>query len=163
MKYSKNSGNVSLSVAVKTDDGRIFIEAIDCRNIRDGNDWIIEYLRGKKAAKIAVDGAGNQTILTEDMKNASVKCKAILPTVKEVINANALFEKQLFDGKICHKGQPALTQAVSNCEHRAIGNGEGYGYASILDGADVSLVESVALAHWLCSNAKEKSKQKISY
>lgn len=163
VKYSKSSGNVSLAVAVKTADGKVFVEAVDCRNIRDGNDWIIEYLRGKKAAKAAVDGAGNQTILAEDMKNASVKCKAVLPKVAEVINANALFEKQLFDGKICHKGQPALTQAVSNCEHRPIGTGGGYGYTSILEGADVSLVEATALAHWLCANAKEKSKQKISY
>lgn len=163
VKYSKFSGNVSLAVAVKTADERIFVEAVDCRSIRDGNGWIIGYLQGKKAAKAAIDGAGNQSVLAEDMKNASVKCKAVLPKVAEVINANALFEKQLFDEKICHTGQPALTQAVSNCEHRAIGSGGGYGYASILEGADVSLVEAVTLAHWLCANTKEKSKQKISY
>lgn len=163
VKYSKNSGNVSLAVAVKTTDDKVFVEAVDCRSIRDGNLWLIEYLRGKKAAKAAVDGAGNQTVLSEDMKNSGVKCKPVLPKVAEVINANALFEKQLFDGKICHKGQPALTQAVSNCEHRAIGNGGGFGYTSILEGADVSLVEATALAHWLCANAKEKSKQKIIY
>lgn len=163
VKYSKTSGNVSLAVAVKTDDGRVFVEAVDCRNIRDGNDWIIEYLRGKKAAKVAVDGAGNQTILAEDMKNVSVKCRVVLPKVAEVINANALFEKQIFDGKICHKGQPALTQAVSNCDHRAIGNGGGFGYSSILENADVSLVEAIALAHWLCAVSKEKFKQKINY
>lgn len=163
VKYSKISGNASLAVAVKTNDDRIFIEAVDCRGIREGNNWIIEYLRGRKAAKVAIDGAGNQDILAGDMKNASVKCKPILPKVSEVINANALFEKQLFGGKICHKDQPALTQAVSNCEHRAIGNGGGFGYSSILEGADVSLVEAVALAHWLCTNAKEKFKQRISY
>ncbi len=163
VKYSKVSGNVSLAVAVKTDDGKIFVEAVDCRNIRGGNSWIIEYLRNPKAAKIAVDGAGNQDILAEEMKNAFVKCRAILPTVKEVINANALLEKNLFDGRICHKGQPALTQAISNCEHRAIGNAGGFGYSSILEGADVSLVEAVSLAHWLCANSKENFKQKISY
>ncbi len=162
-KYSKISGNVSLAVAVKTDDGKIFVEAVDCRNIRGGNGWIIEYLRNPKAAKIAVDGAGNQDILVEEMKNAFVKCKAILPTVKEVINANALLEKNLFDSRICHKGQPALTQAISNCEHRAIRNAGGFGYSSILEGADVSLIEAVSLAHWLCANSKENFKQKISY
>ena len=97
------------------------------------------------------------------MKNADVKCKAILPKVNEVIEANALFEKLLFEDKICHKGQPALTQAVSNCEHRAIGSSGGYGYVSILEGADVSLVESVTLAHWLCASAKETKKQVIYY
>lgn len=163
VKYAKNTPNVSLSVAVKTVDGKIFIESLDCRPVREGNDWIIAYLRNPNAVKVAIDGAGNQSILEEDMKNAGVKCKAVLPKVSEVIEANALFEKNLFEGKICHKGQPSLVQIVSNCEHRAVGTGGGFGYTSILEGADVSLLESVTLAHWLCSNAKEIKKQRINY
>ena len=97
------------------------------------------------------------------MKNAGVKCKAIMPRVAEVVEANALFEQKLFDGQICHKAQPSLVQVVANCEHRAIGSGGGYGYNSILEGADISLLESVTLAHWICATAKEKGKQKISY
>lgn len=163
VKYSKTSGNVSLSVAVRLDNDQIFVESIDCRPIREGNDWIIAYLRGSHAEKVVIDGAGNQSILESDMKNAGVKCKAILPKVAEVIEANALFEKLLFEGKIAHANQPSLAQAAANCEHRAIGTGGGYGYASILEGADVSLLESVTLAHWLCANAKPKRKQIISY
>lgn len=163
VKYSKVTNNVSLSVAVKTANDKVFIESIDCRPIRDGNYWIIDYLRNKKAHKVVIDGAGNQNVLVEDLKNANVKIKTILPKVSEVINANALFEKNLFDEKICHKNQPALLQAVSNCEHRAIGTGGGFGYSSILEGADVSLLESATLAHWICANTKEIKKQKISY
>lgn len=163
VKYAKVTANVSLSVAIKTADERIFVESIDCRSIRDGNDWIIAYLRSARADKVVIDGAGNQSILEADMKNAGVKCRAVLPKVSEVIEANALFEKMLFEGKICHSGQPSLTQAAANCEHRAIGSGGGYGYTSILEGADISLLESVTLAHWLCANAKGRKKQKISY
>ncbi len=163
VKFSKTTPNVSLSVAVKTADEKIFVEAIDCRPIRDGNQWLIDYLRAPKAAKVVIDGAGNQSILEEDMRNAGVKCRAILPKVAEVIEANALFEQKLFDGLICHKAQPSLTQAVANCEHRAIGSGGGYGYTSILEGADVSLLESATLAHWICATTKEKKKQIISY
>ncbi|MBQ7756686.1 MAG: terminase [Oscillospiraceae bacterium] len=162
VKYAKTTANVSLSVAFKTDN-KIFVEAIDCRPVRDGNQWLIEFLRSKRAEKVVIDGAGNQSILEADMKNEGVKCKAVLPKVAEIVEANALFEKKLFDGEIIHKNQPALTQAVANCEHRAIGSGGGYGYASILEGADISLLESVTLAHWLCANAKEKKKQVISY
>lgn len=97
------------------------------------------------------------------MKNSGVKCRAVMPKVSEVIEANALFEKKLFEGQICHKGQPSLTQIVSNCEHRAIGSAGGYGYASILEGADVSLLEAVTLAHWICAGSKEKKKQIINY
>ncbi|MGN1090006.1 MAG: terminase [Huintestinicola sp.] len=165
VKYAKTTGtaNVSLSVAVKTEDDKIFVESIDCRPIRDGNAWIIDYLNNPNAVKVAIDGAGGQGVLAADMDSAGVKCKAVLPKVSEVIQANALFEKQFFEGTICHKGQPALTQAVSNCEHRAIGTNGGYGYASILEGADVSLLESITLAHWLCSAAKPPKKQTISY
>lgn len=163
VKYAKTTTNVSLAAAVKTTDGRIFIEVLDCRPIRDGNDWIIAFLRGNSAEKVVIDGAGNQTILVDDMKNAGVKCKTVLPKVTEVIEANALFERKFFEGNICHANQPSLAQAVANCEHRAIGSSGGFGYTSILEGADISLLEAVSLAHWICANSKEKKKQIITY
>lgn len=163
VKYSKVTPNVSLSVAVKCSDGRIFIEAVDCRPVREGNDWIISYLCSPSADRVVIDGAGSQTILADDMKNAGVRCRAVLPKVTEVIEANALFEKALFADKLRHAGQPSLSQAVANCEHRAIGSGGGFGYTSILEGADVSLLEAAALAHWSCANSKEKKRQIITY
>ena len=57
----------------------------------------------------------------------------------------------------------ALRQAAENCEHRAIGSGGGFGYTSILEGADITLLEAVSLAHWLAANAKERKKQIISF
>ena len=162
IKY--RNGSVSLAVAVRTADDKIFIEAIDCRSVREGNQWLIDYLRNPHAVSAVVDGAGEQTILGNDMKDADVRCKTILPTVKEVISMNALFEKKLFEGSICHAGQPALVQAASNCEHRAIGSGGGFGYVSILEGADISLLEAVPLAVWQCSSSnKVKKKQIITY
>ena len=162
VKYGK-TGHVTLSAAVKLADGKVFVEAVDCRPIKDGNDWIIAFLRNPHAEVAAIDGAGQNTVLVADMKNAEVKCKPLLPKVSEVTEANALFEKQLFAGSLCHMNQPALKQAVENCEHRAIGSGGGFGYTSILEGADISLLESVSLAHWLAVNAKERKKQKISF
>lgn len=163
VKYAKVTANVSLSVAVKLPDGKIFVEAIDCRPVRDGNAWIIDYLRSVHATKVVIDGAGHQDILASDMKDAGVKCKAVLPKLSEVIEANALFEQKLFEGSICHSGQPSLTQAVSNSEHRAIGSSGGYGYAALMEGIDITLLESVSLAHWICSTAKEVKKQRICY
>lgn len=163
VKYGQKTKCVSLSAAVRTADDKIFIEAIDCRPIREGNQWLLAYLRAPHAAQAAIDGAGNQSILEEDMKNAGVRCKTVLPKVAQVIQAGALFEQKLFEGQICHRNQPSLTQAASNSEHRAIGTGGGFGYASILEGADVTLLESAVLAHWACAGAKEKKQQKISY
>lgn len=163
VKYAKVTENVTLACAVKLPGGRIFVEAIDCRPRRDGNAWIIAFLRGKAADQVVIDGAAGQSILVEDMKQAGVKCKPLLPTVDNVVNANALFEQMLFAGHIAHGNQPSLAQIVSNCEHRAIGSKGGFGYASILEGADVSLLEAVTLAHWACANAKGRRKQIVSY
>ncbi len=162
VKYG-SSGNVSLAAAFKLDDGRIFIEAIDCRPVRDGNAWLMPFLRNPHAESVVIDGAGNQTVLASEMKDAGVKCKAVLPKVADVVAAHALFEQQLFGGQIRHMDQPALAQAATNCEHRAIGSGGGFGYTSVLEGADISLLEAVSLVHWLCANAKEHKPQRVSY
>lgn len=162
VKFARVRDSVSLSVAVKTGE-KIFVEAVDCRSTRDGNGWIIEYLRNPRCDHIVIDGANGQSLLEADIKNANIKCKVTLPKVFQVIEANAQFEQNFFAGNICHASQPALEQAVSNSEHRAIGTGGGFGYNSILEGADISLLESLTLAHWACANAKERKKQKVSY
>lgn len=162
VKYGKTD-HVSLAAALKLGDGRIFIEAIDCRPIRDGNAWLMPFLKNPHAEAAAIDGAGNQTVLAAEMKDAGVRCKPVLPVVKDVVAAHALFEKQLFGGQIRHMNQPALAQAAANCEHRAIGSGGGFGYVSVLEGADISLLEAASLAHWLCASAKEKRPQRVSY
>jgi hypothetical protein len=121
------------------------------------------YLKNPHVREVVIDGANGQQILHDDMASAGIKRKPILPKVAEVIAANAMFEQSVFSGGIVHSDQPSLEQAVANCEHRAIGTGGGFGYVSVLEGADITLVESVSLAHWACANAKEKKPQKISY
>lgn len=162
VKYSK-LGSVSLAAAVKLDSGKVFVEAIDCRKIRDGNAWLIPFFQNPHTASVTIDGAGNQTVLADEMKDAGVKCKPVFPKVTDVVTANTLFEKQLFSGGICHMNQAALAQAAENCEHRAIGSGGGFGYHSVLEGADVSLLEAVSLAHWQCANQKERKQQIVSF
>jgi phage terminase large subunit-like protein len=160
VKFSKTD-TVSLSVAVRTED-KIFLEAIDCRPIRNGLDWIIQFLRSVDYESVVADGAGGQQILESEMKDCGMR-KPILPTVREVITANATFEKGIYDQTICHGKQPSLLQAAGNCEKRAIGSGGGFGYRSIKDGVDISLLDSAILAYWICSISKDKKKQTISY
>lgn len=163
IKYAKTTPNVSASVAVRTADGKIFVEALDCRSVRDGNSWLIAFMRNPHTAGVIIDGAAGSGILASEMQDAHIKCKPTLPKVSEVIEANSLFEKELFAGNILHADQPALEQIAANCEHRAIGSGGGFGYTSILEGADVSLLEATALAHYACASRKEKKPQRVSY
>lgn len=162
IKYGQNGANVAMSIAVKTADGKIFIETIDCQSVRTGNGWILRFLKAADVAKVVVDGAGAQTILADEMKATKLKAP-VLPTVKEVIVANATFKQGLELQTFCHSGQPSLTQAVSNCEKRLIGTGGGFGYKSLKEDIEIALLDSVILAHWACSVSKERRKQKISY
>ncbi|MBQ2445478.1 MAG: terminase [Oscillospiraceae bacterium] len=162
IKYGHEGDNVAMSVAVKTAEGKIFVEAIDCKSMRVGNGWILDFLSKADIETVVVDGANGQQLLADGMKKLHLK-QPLMPTVKQVIVANAAFAQGLYDKRICHMGQPSLVQVVSNCEKRAIGTNGGFGYKAILDGARIELMDSMILAFWSCSEQKEKRKQTISY
>lgn len=148
-----------MSIASKTEDGKIFVEAIDCVSIRAGNNWIFEYFDNPKLKGIAIDGASGQDLLVKTMKDRGIKIKPILPSVGEIITSNAMFEQALFSKTICHMGQVALRDVVTNCEKRLIGSKGGFGYSSLIDTQDISIMDSMILAHWLCATAKEQPKR----
>lgn len=162
VKYGADGTNVSMSIAVKTEDERIFIESIDCQSIRNGNTWIINFLKKSDVADIVIDGQSGQKILADEMKEFKIKAP-ILPTVKEVIVANSMWEQGIYQNSICHNNQPSLTKVVTNCEKRLIGSGGGFGYKSQFEDNDISLMDSALLAHWICSISKPAKKQKIRY
>lgn len=157
------SDSVSLSVAIKTADGKTFVECVDRQDVRNGIGWITDFVIKAAPKKVVIDGANGQNALAEALKGAKVKT-AYLPRVSDVITASAMFEPLVTSKKICHMGQPALKQSAANSEHRAIGTNGGFGYKSIKAGVDISLLESVVLAVWASEEFKEKQiKQKISY
>lgn len=163
IKYGNDGTNVSMSIAVKTLSQRIFVETIDCRNVRNGNSWIIEFLRYADVACIVIDGAGGQNLLVEQLKDYGIKISTILPTVKEVIIANSKWAQAIYQKEICHNNQPSLTQVVTNCEKRNIGSQGGFGYKAQFEEDDISLMDSAILAHWACAEIKQTKKQKVWY
>lgn len=162
VKYGHDGKNVSLSVAVKTKEGKIFVETIDCREVKAGNAWIISFLKNPSVKKVVVDGANGQQLLADDMKEARLKAP-VLPAVKDIILANASFEQGIYSLNMEHMGQPSVEQAVSNCEKRAIGSNGGFGYKALREGIDISILDSMILAYWICSSSKEKKRQRIIY
>ena len=163
IKYGKDGENVSMSIAARTATGKIFVEAIDCRPIRGGDNWMLKFLKTADVAQVIIDGASGQQLMKEQMHTAKIKPIPVLPTVKEVITANAVFEQALEAKEIRHAGQPSLTQAVTNCDKRAIGSNGGFGFKSLKEDIDISLMDSMILAHWACTRVKKKKKQKVSY
>ena len=150
-------------MAVRTTDKKIFIEALDCRPISQGNAWLVDFLRNADVEKVVIDGANGQSLLAEELKDAGLKKIAILPKVSDVIEANASFTQAISSENIGHNGQPSLAQSATNCERRAIGSNGGFGYQSQIEGIDISLLDSCIFAYWACSTTKEKKKQRISY
>lgn len=162
IKYGHDGTNVSASIAAKTEDGKTFIEAIDCQSLRNGNQWLINFMKQADISKVVVDGAAGQNILAKEMKDYGLKPPA-MPTVKEIIVANSLWEQAIFSQTLCHNNQPSLTQVVTNSDKRLIGSNGGFGYRSQFDDMDVGLMDSAILAHWGCEEFKPKKKQKIRY
>lgn len=162
IKFGHDNDSAALSIAVKTADGRIFTEAVDCRPIRAGTGWMLDFLARAETACVVVDGANGQQLLADGMKQRKLKVP-LFPTVKQIVAANAAFIQSIYAKEICHMGQPSLVQIVTNCDRRAIGSGGGFGFRSILDGAKIELMDSMILACWACGEQKEKRRQRISY
>jgi len=162
IKFGHDNANVALSIAVKTKTGKTFIEAIDCQPIRAGLAWILAFLKNASIAQVVVDGANGQAVLKDAMKDYGLK-PPILPTVAEIVKANASFEQALAQQKLVHMNQPSLTQAASNCDKRAIGSNGGFGYRSQREGIEIALLDSVILALWACSEHKEAKQQQVFY
>lgn len=165
IKYGSDGANVALSIASQTADENIFIEAIDCQSVRNGNSWIINFLNKTKANvdKIVIDGASGQKLLADEIKAAGIRKKLVLPTVKEIIVANSAWEQAIFAKSLQHMGQPSLREVVTNCEKRNIGSAGGFGYRSQLEDFDIALMDSAMLAHWLCSERKPAIVQEVRY
>ncbi|MGY4105124.1 DEAD/DEAH box helicase family protein [Ignavigranum ruoffiae] len=163
IKYGKDGANVAMSIAIRTKENNVFIEAIDCQSVRNGNGWILNFLNQADVSKVVVDGASGQYILEKEIKEAKIKPRPILPKVSEVIVSNSAFERGINTQNIVHMNQPSLTQIVTNCEKRPIGSAGGFGYRSQYEDYDICLMDSMILAHWICLETKNNRQQRISY
>ena len=162
IKFGHDGENVSLSIACRTGE-KIFVETVGCKPIRAGIAWIVDFIEKADIREVAVDGKNGTGLLQDAMKNLKLR-KPVIPTVAQVIKANAVFEQAVTQATLVHMQQSAVMQIVSNCEKRAIGSGGGFGYQSLLDGADVSILDSMILAHWIClETPKVRKKQTVSY
>ena len=163
VKFGINGENVALAVAVKTTEGKIFCEVIGCQPIRNGVTWIVNFLSKADIRKTVVDGKNGIDVLMDALKQMRIKHVETV-SVSQVIKANSVFDMAMEQGSFQHMHQSAVTQVVTNCERRKIGANGGLGYKSMKDGADIALLDSVILAHWICTETKaEKKKQHIDY
>ena len=162
IKYAKAGESVSVAIAVKTKDARIFVEVVNRLMVRDGIDWIIGFLQKNKSKiyKVIVDGDNGKEIIEDAMKAHKLK-GCIIPKVQDIKKANATFEKLIYDRILCRMEQPSLTQVVTNCTKRAIGSNGGFGYQAIYENMDISLLDSVMLASWSATEHPDPKPQRM--
>lgn len=158
IKYSKTD-SVAVSIAIRTEDDRIFVEGIDCQPFRAGTDWIIAFLKSIDYKAVVIDGQSGQQILKDAMKDAHL-FHCTLPKVTEIIKANATFEERLAKKELCHMGQPSMINSVTNCEKRAIGSNGGFGYRTINDAYDIAIMDSMILAQWICGQKTRRREKR---
>lgn len=163
IKFGSDGVNTSLSVAVKTTEDKVFVETVNCNSQSKGFDWLIRFIKEASVEAVVIDGKGKSEMLIEALTANKCKVKATVISTTDAITAYSSFRQAIDTGEICHNGQPSVTQAISNCEKRLIGTNGAFGYRSIHEGVDVSIVESLALAYWLSTQAKERAKQRIGY
>lgn len=162
IKFGQDGGHVAASIAVKTKENKIFVETVDCCSAKSGLHWVLPLISNPSVKKVVVDGASGQQMLADLMRDYRLK-KPEFPTVKEVINANAMFEQAIFQSTIVHAEQPSVEQVIGNCEKRAIGSNGGFGYRSQKEGIEIAILDSIVLAYWACSISKEKKIQRVNY
>lgn len=158
--------NVCLSIAIRTKtriEGRykIFTECIDCRPFIEGLNWLVPYISNDKVKEIYYDGQLGQKALEELCRDLKISKKLHEIKVREVVYANVSYEQAIISKSTIHKEQPSVTQVITATEHRQIGSNGGYGFRCLKEGADISIMNSIILAHYGCSEAqKEKNKPK---
>jgi phage terminase large subunit-like protein len=163
VKFGVDGQNAVLAIAVRTKDSKIFCEVVACRPIRDGVGWLVSFLQRADVRKCVIDGKNGADVLIDACKDAKIKHVETV-NVQQFIKANSVFDMAMENGTFCHMQQSAVTQVVSNCERRKIGAYGGLGYQSLVEGMDIALLDSIILAHWICSDTKaEKKKQNIDY
>jgi phage terminase large subunit-like protein len=163
VKFGVDGQNAALAIAARTADEKIFCEVVNCKPTRNGVAWIVDFLSRADIRKTVIDGKTGTDVLLDSAKDARIR-HIDTATTAQVIKANALFDIAMEQGTFVHMHQSAVTQVVTNCERRKIGANGGLGYQSMLDGADIALLDAMILAHWACSETKaEKKKQHIDY
>lgn len=154
IKFGQHEHSAAVSIAVKTADGKIFVESIDDRPLRAGVGWIVDFLKRADYRTVVVDGESGRYVLEDEMKKLKLKPPEVA-TVGGFIKANTIFEQGLEDASICHMSQGSVEQIISHCQKRSVGK-TGWAYESQRDGIDDALLDSIVLAHWAAHDAPEE-------
>lgn len=158
VKFSPDGQTVAVSVALRPDEGPVHVEGIHHRSMIDGTAWLVEWLIDRKAVAslVVVDGKSGAGDLVRSLQGAGVPSRRILtPTTDQVITAHSMLLSSVVGQSLSHLDDPAVAASIASAGRRKIGTSGGWGFQSV-DGGDVTLAESVVLAHFGAVTGKRR-------
>lgn len=155
VKFSPDGETVALSVALRSGDV-VHVEGVEHRSMFEGTKWLVDWLsvRWVNAAMVVIDGRSGAGALERALHQVGIPARRLLrPTVEQVIAAHSMLVDAVAERTITHIGDEVLAGSVASAGRRPIGAAGGWGLQSV-DGGDVTLIESVVLAHYGAVTAK---------
>lgn len=162
VKFSPDGATVALAVALRPPSGPVHVEVVEHRSMREGIDWLSQWLIGRwrSTSAITVDGLTGASALIEKLDEAKVSKKAIVPPKTAVmVAAAAMTLNAMHEKAITHFDQPVLNRAVLNAYRRQIGSLGGWGWGGSQD-IDVTPIDAVSLAYWGVMTSKRNPSRK---
>ena len=147
----------TLSACVKPDDGTPYVEWADTRPLSEGVGWAVQWIERRKGriASVAVDGRSGAGALTTKLAEIGFPSRYVhVASPSDAAKANSMLVAAVNEREVCHYGQQELTDSATKTARRRIGN-DGFGFDDA-EGADSTLIESCALAHWQALTTKRR-------
>lgn len=157
VKFSPDGRTVAVSVALKP-EGPIHVEGVHHRPMTSGTSWLVSWLtsRADSASRIVVDGKAGAGAFVQALAKAGVPERRVkVLTTEEVVTAHSMLLSAVTGKQVTHLDDPALAASFASAGRRAIGKLGGWGFEPI-DGGDVTLAESVVLAHYGAVTGKRR-------
>jgi len=123
LDVSPDRRTASIAVAGGRRDGRVHVELIERRA---GTDWIVarlgELIEAHKPAALAVDPGSPAGSLVTDITRLRRVPPLVLVTGRQYAAACGSLYDDVSTGRLAHRGQPALDDAVIAARRRAVGD-----------------------------------------
>lgn len=157
VKFSPDSIQVCVSIAVMQPDGTIHAELVHNGTQTDGMQWLVDWLvdRRGKIAYCAIDGKSGGTELYERLGRARFPKKAYgLMTTSQVTSAATTVNNGLAEKSLTHFKDKVLDSSALTATKRKISDGYGFG-------GDSCPIESFAAAVYAAKTVKRDPKKKM--
>jgi hypothetical protein len=145
-------GHASIAAAAGRSDGRVHLEVVDRRA---GTDWLVprlgELLERWSPVAVTVDPSGPAGSLVTDLSRLPRVPPLVLVTARQYAAACGQVFDDVATGRIAHRGQPALDDAVVAARRRS--SGDAWVWARPSSGTDPSPLIAATLARYGWSTA----------